>query len=51
MNLGGIEALVFGAAALGFGVYQLWTLRHHKLGDRSERPPGHAEGEHGADDG
>lgn len=48
-NLGLIELLGSGVLALGFGFYQLWTLRDHKLGDRSE-PPRHPEGEHQPDD-
>lgn len=26
-SLGLIELLIFGSAAVGFGLYQLWTLR------------------------
>jgi len=50
-NLAGIEMLISGALALGFGFYQLWTLRHHKLGSRPEDAPRHPEREHEPDDG
>jgi len=48
-HLGLIELLGSGAIALGFGFYQLWSLRGHKTGTRSE-PPRHPEREHRPDD-
>ena len=48
-QLGLIELLGSGAIALGFGFYQLWTLRDHKVGGRSDAPR-HPEREHQPDD-
>lgn len=55
MNYGWIEVVVVAALALGFGVWQLWSVNREIARDRADkagsaRPPGHAEGEHPLDD-
>lgn len=49
-NLAAIEMAIAGALALGFGAYQLWTLRHHKLGSRTEDTARHPERQHEPDE-
>jgi len=55
-----IEIVFFYAVALGFGIYQIWSVNREIKKDKAaktatdERPsgtgPGHAEGEHELDD-
>ncbi len=45
-----IELIVFNGAVLAWALYEYWSVRP-KRDDPSEQTPGHAEGEHGADEG
>lgn len=54
MNYGWIEVVVVGAMALGFGLYQLWSINREIAKDKAEksaRATRHAVGEHPLDDG
>lgn len=53
-----LEFILFTGAALGFGFYQLWSVRRalredeekeRRRGAESTPPAGHAEGQHGPD--
>jgi hypothetical protein len=48
-NFGIIEMLFSSAVVLGFCAWQYWLVRD--AGKPSPKDPGHAEGEHEADDG
>lgn len=52
-----IEIVFFYAIALGFGIYQIWSVNRMIKTDKAEAEeqasasgPGHAEGEHELDD-
>lgn len=52
-NYGFIEVIFVGVVALGFGVWQLWSVNREIDRDRrsnSAEPPGHPVGEHPLDD-
>ena len=56
-NLGWIEIVFVGAAALGFGLWQLWSINREIRSDREKRDraqksaeSGHLVGEHPLDD-
>ncbi|WP_271078460.1 hypothetical protein [Aurantiacibacter sp. MUD61] len=54
MNFGVIEIVFFAVTALGFGLYQLWSVNREIKKDRARKAaedqsaalPGHAEREH-----